>query len=179
MGEHEFIELKRLYFRKICPDSFTSKKGDEIFFKVITESDPNHVLIVRNAANVRDKIDTDEISLTDHLTFLNSYDNRSRIDYILHDKATSMPIGGVNIVHTDLGLEIGKYIGDEKYLGRGIAKQATRTFLKYLSTYLPKGTVVLSKTKKSNMVNIRINQDLGFNIDRSHGNSFVIMRKYL
>ena len=179
MDEHEFIDLKRLYFSKICPDSFTSKRGDEIFFKIITKSDPNHVLMMRNATNVTEQIDTNQISLTDHLSFLNSYDNHSRIDFILHDKATSMPIGGVNVVHTNLGLEIGKYIGNEKYLGRGIAKQATKSFLEYLAIYLPKGTVVLSKTKKSNAVNIAINQDLGFDIDKSYDSAFLIMRKYL
>ena len=41
-------------------------------------------------------------------------------------------VGGVNLSLTARGLEIGKYIGDSRFLGRGIAKQAMLILLMFL-----------------------------------------------
>ena len=63
-------------------------------------------------------------------------------------------IGGVNLVLTKNGLEIGKYIGNPLYLKKGIAKLATLSLLEFVKDILPNGTEIFARTMAKNVVNI-------------------------
>ena len=124
-------------------------------------------------------IDRNAITIEEHHIFLKDYPDAPRLDFLFIEDESSEVIGGVNIVSTNLGLELGKYVGASKYLGQGIAKAGTQSFLSFLSNSGAAGFPIISRTKSSNYRNIGLNLSLGFTIKKSQNDAYVLMEKLL
>ena len=97
------------------------------------------------------------ISRMEHDKFISIYAQLPRIDFMIVSSEQGCCVGGVNLSLTARGLEIGKYIGDSRFLGRGIAKQAMLTFIDVLGDEFS-GCEIIARTKRANEVNIALNK---------------------
>lgn len=90
-----------------------------------------------------------------------------RLDFVFCDKLSETPIGVVSFQVSERGgiferySEMSKYIGNAKYVGKGLAFEACN---KLLSTLRKDSSIagIFAVTKKSNQSNIALNQKLGF-----------------
>lgn len=172
------VKYKLIHDRKL-PNPFHSKNGSEFKFQWIDLCDTSMTLKIRNSKNVvqmsyRNK----EISNKDHVFFIKNYIKLPRIDFIIIDKLTNTYVGSVNINLTNYGLEIGKYIGDDKFLGLGIALNSMISFLDFLKIYF-EGERIVAKTMKSNLVNIHINKKIGFVNIKDLNEIYILMSRIL
>tara|TARA_B100000579_G_scaffold437201_1_gene465612 strand:- start:2259 stop:2804 length:546 start_codon:yes stop_codon:yes gene_type:complete len=177
MNKNNFLKIKLdILSNNFVPNSFISKDKQTFYFKWIMRCDSKKLLEIRNSRYVRIMMnDTKPISIKEHNNFLLNYSDLPRIDFIICDKKYNQLIGSVNLNLTELGLEIGKYIGDKNFLGIGIAKQAMIQFLEYLQLYFPQCSF-FSKTKKENIVNIALNEKLGFKFYKKIGKEYILMK---
>lgn len=180
MDYKELIEIKqKLINDKLCPKSFIAYDQKIYFFNWIFDCCSKSVLEIRNANHVLNFMsNSHKISLIEHSNFLSNYLNLPRIDFmILEGKKI---VGGVNIVLTKKGLEIGKYIGNKKYLKKGIAKLSTINLLYFIKDYLPKETNIFSRTMANNYDNIALNKKIGFEIFKEADDAgFILMKKVI
>lgn len=115
----------------------------------------------------------------DHNRFLSDYPGCDRVDFVLIDTERVSSVGvfyltGISTVRP----EIGKYIGEAAYVGRGIAKRATRALLTFAFEWLNL-EVLYAVTRTDNRRNILLNEGLGFraeSTERVGDQTFIIMR---
>ena len=81
------------------------------------------------------------------------------------------------MVKTNLGWEIGKYIGNKNFERRGIAKRATESLIFFISEEFKFISKIYSKTKIKNFTNIKLNEILGFRKERILDEEFLLMKK--
>ena len=161
------------------PAPFVNKASRPFHFKWITDCETEEVLAVRNAPHVLDMSGAKgPISEKNHLEFLARYRSLDRIDFMFVGDQDGSCIGGVNVVLTQYGLELGKYIGDKRYLGSGVAKQGVRHFLEFLRREFI-GTTLVARTKNTNYVNIELNKSLGFMTIKTLPDDFILMSQVL
>ena len=106
------------------------------------------------------------ITRVEHEKWFESTRNK-RLDFVFCDKLSETPIGVVSFQVSERGgifehyYEMSKYIGNEEYLGKGLAFEACN---KLLSTLKEDSLIagIFAVTKKSNQSNIALNQKLGF-----------------
>ena len=114
-----------------------------------------------------------------HEQFLATYEVQDRIDLVLVDEYTDTPIGvfyltGVSSTNT----QIGKYIGEKHYRGKGFAKLATQALIRFAFDHL-QVVELYARTRKDNHKNILLNQALGFrseSVAESSTGTFIIMK---
>jgi hypothetical protein len=175
MIKKEFIKKKNiLLLNNTLPKFFLDKDKKKYCFAWIVNCNPSEVIFLRNRNEVVNASMTKKIKPIDHSIFIKNYQNMARIDLIIKDR--SLMVGGVSIVLTEIGLEIGKYIGRKEYLGRGIAKTATISLLNFFDKEFI-STELYSKTQKKNIINISINEKLGFVLDRELNDGFILMKR--
>ena len=105
---------------------------------------------------------TGGLSRKAHEQFLAAYEVQDRIDLVLVDEYTNTPIGvfyltGVSSTHP----QIGKFIGEKHYRGKGLAKLATQALIRFAFDHLQL-VELYAHTRKDNQKNILLNQALGF-----------------
>ena len=176
-----FLEKKQeLIVNNKTPPSFNSKDGICLSLSWITNCKASEVLSIRNADHVLSSLDTQEkITNNDHLKFISQYSKKYRLDFIIKETSENKYIGGVNLVKTNLGWEIGKYIGNKNFEKRGIAKRATESLIFFISEEFKFISKIYSKTKIKNFTNIKLNEILGFRKERVLDEDFLLMKKYL
>ena len=166
--------------KRHVPPQFKSRLDSTIEYWWIDKVAPETTLELRNADHVRKALIPDnKIELSDHEKFLENYASLPRIDFLLKDLRANTFFGGVNLVETDIGLEIGKFIGKRGYLGQGLAKLATFHFIQFLKVNLRDETDIYAKTKINNKKNIELNKSLGFSCLDKIDAEFVLMFKKL
>lgn len=162
---------------KLVPEQFEVKNEHAFNFKWVQDVDTNVILSLRNAPHVTQRLpDSDLIKQIDHKRFLENYMDLYRIDFIIIDSLSGNAVGGLNLNETNIGYEIGKYIGDYRYLRRGIASEATKSFLRYIESHFSFLEYVYAKTLVNNTGNIRLNKRLGFHLDK-HMGDYLLMKK--
>ena len=122
---------------------------------------------------------TGGLSRKAHEQFLATYEVQDRIDLVLVDEYTDTPIGvfyltGVSSTHP----QIGKFIGEKRYRGKGLAKLATQALVRFAFDHLQL-VELYARTRKDNQKNILLNQALGFrseSVAESSNGTFVIMK---
>lgn len=133
----------------------------------LPNSNPTNLLAIRNAEHVRVNMrNSTPISMEGHLDFLRKYNTLQRIDLVLVSKELNQYVGGMNISLTGHGFEIGKYIGNSSYLGKGISYKMSQNFIDFLKKNLNELTEIHAVTKIDNFKNINLNFKLGFRIIR-------------
>jgi RimJ/RimL family protein N-acetyltransferase len=114
-----------------------------------------------------------------HERFLADYEGRGRVDLVLVDDTTNTPVGVFYL--TGLGTcrpEIGKYVGEMQYRGRGIAKRATRALIAFAFEWLGLNELY-AVTRVDNERNIFLNEALGFvryATETHEGHEFLVMK---
>ena len=117
------------------------------------------------------KLTKGNISLEQHKEwFVRTRDNR--LDYVIELTEDKVPIGSLSFAWRvlpgfNLSAELGKFIGEERFLGQGYASEATKLWLDYGFNKL-KLDVVVARTRKGNLSNIRVNEKMGFSIEPRH-----------
>jgi len=155
----------RLILDKKVPNDFISHSGDAYKWLWLPSSDVKHLLDVRNSEHVLSNMrNTSPITEEAHLAFLQKYDSLQRLDFILQHHGSGEYVGGMNISLTSHGFEIGKYIGNEKFLGKGLAFLMSNCFIDFIKENVKEIEKIIAVTKLNNYKNINLNFKLGFKI---------------
>ena len=115
----------------------------------------------------------------EHERFLADYESKCRVDLVLVDDTTNTPVGVFYL--TGLGTrrpEIGKYVGEMQYRGRGIARRATRALIAFAFEWLGLHELY-AVTRVDNERNILLNEALGFlrcSTETHEGREFLVMK---
>ena len=126
---------------------------------------------IRNASRLNKKITSAE-----HKVWFKD-SRKHRLDFIFLDKASEEPIG---VVSFDLAenldsfkgyFEMSKYIGNQDYLGKGLAYEVCDVLFNFLKNENSLNGIY-AITKKDNYNNIKLNLSLGFEINDSVDLSF-------
>ena len=177
----DLVQLKQdLVAQRSVPLPFTSRDGRKFSFHWISDCPIDDVLSLRNAPHTLEfATERRVISADEHRAFLFAYSSKARFDFVIYCDTSGEWVGGMNVVLTEHGLEMGKHIGHAGYLGCGVGKGATIVFLDYLKGKLPSSTVIVARTKKNNQINISLNEDVGFTIVEGLPDDFILMRRVL
>ena len=106
------------------------------------------------------------LTVENHLNWFHSEEKQRRYDYIICDAVNGKQIGTVNFSNiADNEAEIGKLIGEKDYVGKGYAKEASYLWL-YFGFHILGFSKVMAKTMRDNIGNIKLNEKLGFFIER-------------
>lgn len=177
----DLVKFKQDLIRlNIVPSTFYCKNGKKFSFYWLPDCPTNEVLALRNAPNVLSQMSSpDIITAEEHNSLLATYLKKQRFDFILYCDTSCEWVGGVNVVKSFYGLEIGKYIGKSAYLGNGIAKKATLALIDYLSLILPSKTEIIARTKADNWINISLNMSIGFSTKKYLPDDFILMGRVL
>lgn len=157
-------KLKLMGDNKV-PDSFMTNLGENYEWIWLPSSDVKQFLVIRNAEHVRLNMrNNSPITMEVHLNFLQKYDSLQRVDFVLLDKNSEQYVGGMHISLTSHGIELGKYIGNVEYLGRGIAYPMSMSFISFVKENFSGIAKIRAVTRLDNCKNINLNFKLGFRI---------------
>lgn len=123
----------------------------------------------RNQTYIRNVSRNDKtLTIEEHKRWFDGSRER-RLDFIFADRESNEAIGLVSFERSEIGgtldqyYELSKYIGNEAYMGRGLAYEACEKLLIALEDEegIPG---IFAVTRKDNETNIRVNAKLGFRI---------------
>lgn len=158
------------------PNGFTTPLNETFEWIWLTNSVARNLINIRNAEHVLSSMrNSSPISMEAHLEFLQRYMSLQRIDFVLVNKDTDEYVGGMNISLTGHGFEIGKYIGNLDYLGKGIAYPMSQNFIRYVNDNLSEINNIRAVTRLDNAKNINLNFKLGFKIIQRVENDYWLM----
>jgi hypothetical protein len=166
MNKNDFIAKKNLLRNQNSnPDICEDRQGRKYTFEWIDKCPFDSILKLRNAESVLQfMVDKNKITLGQHSKFIGTYSSRPRLDFMIREDLTNQYVAGVNIKLTDIGLELGKYIGNSEYLGYGLGIAMTNSFLYFIKnnyTNLLKEITVYARTMSTNVGNINLNKTVG------------------
>lgn len=166
----------QLILNNKVPNSFKTYTNETFEWIWLINADARHLLDIRNREHVLLSMrNNSPILLEAHLKFLKTYMTLPRIDFVLVNKDTDQYVGGMNISLTGHGFEIGKYIGNLDYLGKGIAYPMSKKFIRYINDNVSEIKNIFAVTKIDNAKNINLNFKLGFKIIRRVENDYWLM----
>jgi UDP-2,4-diacetamido-2,4,6-trideoxy-beta-L-altropyranose hydrolase len=140
-----------------CPAGF-----DTFVFAWIDRCRADEVLALRNRPHVMVQMRSQQaITAEENHAFLDNYAQLDRYDFVLIDTSLDRYVGVFYVTHLGSTPEIGKYIGDPNYLGKGIALRAARRLLEFCRTHTGLRRLT-STTRHDNERNIALNEKLGF-----------------
>jgi RimJ/RimL family protein N-acetyltransferase len=170
-----FLQKKAWLFELREVPAGVAADGECFHFRWVGDCSADAVLRMRNSSHVvKMSSDSQPIAMDAHREFLRNYANLARLDFVLVTGQGDECIGAVNLCWRARGLEIGKYLGDSRYLGRGIAKAAMRSYLDFLRREFPRADL-LAKTRRDNHRNIALNEALGFHTQEECEDGFLLM----
>lgn len=176
MVENVVKTKNQLLCERKVPNDFSTQYGDTYTWSWLPRANVQSLLNIRNAGHVLGHMrNKSPITEEMHLDFLRKYESLPRIDFILQHHDSGKYVGAVNISLTDYGFEIGKYIGNENFLGKGIAFPMTKNFLTYIDENVNEIRKIRAVTKITNYKNINLNFKLGFQIIESVEHDYWLM----
>ncbi len=160
------LETKQsLIIKNKVPDGFATGPGQEYQWIWLAAADVENLLAIRNADHVTSNMrNASKITNEEHLNFLKNYASLQRVDFVLLDKNRGAYVGGMSVSLTLHGFELGKYIGNVDYLGRGIAFPMSISFISYVRANISEIDDIRAVTRQDNYKNINLNFRLGFKI---------------
>ena len=177
----DFLLTKNYLLQNLLvPKTFLdNKKEQNFYFDWIKNYKTEDILRGRNAKHVlREFPGNIKISKSVHNDFIKNYIQARRIDFVFRSKEKNEIVGALYAILHNNELEMGKYIGNTKYLGKGIASIATSRFIEYVQNYFPFQDLV-AITKKTNLKNIKLNENKNFFVEKDLKNGFIKMRLVL
>jgi UDP-2,4-diacetamido-2,4,6-trideoxy-beta-L-altropyranose hydrolase len=168
-GEELIRTRNALHDAGVHPSGF-----DRFAFAWIDRCRADEVLALRNMPHVTAQMRSRAaIGAAEHRRFLEAYSRLDRYDFVLIDTTRDRYVGMFYVTNVASTPEIGKYLGDPGYLGKGIAARATERLLEFCHGEAGLHRVV-SVTRRGNARNIALNARLGFVPSGAHG-EFVVM----
>ena len=166
------VDIRKIKSRLIIDnkiaDNFITDSGDSYKWLWLPSSNAKHLLKMRNSVHVLSNMrNTQPITEEAHMEFLKKYDLLQRIDFILQHQDSGEYVGAMYISLTNHGFEIGKYIGNKKFLGKGLAFPMSNLFIGFIRKNVKGIDNIVAVTKISNYKNINLNFKLGFKIIKS------------
>lgn len=156
-GGDPIVARNTLHDADACPAGF-----ETFTFAWIDRCRADEVLALRNMPHVTAQMRSrGAVAATDHRRFLDQYDRLDRYDFVLIDTSRDRYVGAFYVTHVGATPEIGKYIGDVTYLGKGIAHQATERLVEFCRTRAGLRRLT-SMTRRDNLRNVALNARLGF-----------------
>ena len=177
----DFLHTKNYLLQNLSvPRPFLdNNKKQHFYFDWIKNYKTEDILRGRNAKHVlREFPGNIKISRSVHNDFIRNYIKANRIDFIFRSREKNEIVGALYAILHNNELEMGKYIGNTKYLGMGIASKATSRFIEYVQKYFPYQDLV-AITKKTNLKNIKLNENKNFFVEKDLHNGFIKMRLIL
>ena len=159
---------------------FTSR----LFIRPMEISDTDIIVEWRNQEYIREvSLKKKKITASEHNKwFLES--REYRLDFVFFDKLSQEPIGVVSFDGSKKQsifknyYEMSKYIGNRKFLGKGLAYEVCSALLDELrSNKLIEG--VYAVTRKDNHVNKRLNKKLGFQVYDNYQNKIDLKKNFI
>lgn len=146
-------------------------KSDRLYLRPMLPGDAPMIVRWRNSKHVAStsrESTKGNLSLKQHLEWF-AKTREDQIDYIIELNKESLPIGSLSFAWRvlpgfKLCAELGKFIGEEKALGKGFASEATNLWLDHGFNAL-KLDCVIARTRKNNLSNIKVNQKMGFTVE--------------
>ena len=162
----DIIKTKiNLIKKKKVPENFTSNQGKTFQWIWLPSSDVMELLNIRNKEHVLSNMrNSSPLTKEMHMNFLHKYNSLQRIDFVLLDNDNGEYVGGINITQTQYGFEIGKYIGNENYLGQVVSYLMSENFISFVKEKIKEIKKIIAVTKQDNFININLNFKLGFKI---------------
>ena len=158
------IKSKLMSDNKV-PDKLISDSGDLYKWLWLPSSDTKHLLEIRNSKHVlKNMRNNSPITLEEHEKFILNYNSLQRLDFVLQHQATGDYVGAMYISLSDHGFEIGKYIGNKNFLGKGIAFSMSNLFINFVKNNVKEIEEIRAVTRINNHKNINLNFKLGFKI---------------
>jgi RimJ/RimL family protein N-acetyltransferase len=153
--------------------------GESFRFELLGPEHTEAILRWRNDAAVIGSFRTASgLTREAHERFLADYTTRDRVDLVLVDTLCGAPVGVFYLTGLCSGRsEIGKYIGEARYRGKGLAKLATRALIAFAFDWLGLGEL-FAVTRVDNERNILLNEALGFRrcaTETHGGREFLVM----
>jgi RimJ/RimL family protein N-acetyltransferase len=169
-GDDNPIQTRNaLHEADVRPDSF-----DTFVFAWIDRCRADEVLALRNTPHVREQMRShDPVDPDEHRRFLEDYGRLDRYDFVLIDTSRNRCVGVFYVTNLGSTAQIGKYIGDSDYIGKGIATRATESILDFCRSKAGLRRLT-STTRRDNPRNIALNAKLGFTQTGTAG-EFVVM----
>jgi len=142
-------------------------KGERVLLRNMREDDAPYIIRWRNNPDIiKWMFNQNPLTLEEHIRWFYSEEKQKRYDYIICDILNDKPIGSVCFNNIEgHKAELGKMIGDKNYEGKGYAKEAVSLWLDFGFNIL-RLTTIIAKTMSNNTANIKLNEKLGFVIEK-------------
>ena len=114
-----------------------------------------------------------KITRKEHDNYISNYMKKSIINFVLIEKKSKNIVGIFNLKKTKIGVEIGKYILNKNYLGKGIAKKATINLIDFVFKRTNEKKI-FAITNVENNINLLLNTKLGFKINAVKKNFYIM-----
>ena len=176
ISKSKFMYTKNmLVSQKIVPEKFRNKLSDNFEYKWIVDHNSDEILRRRNERHVLREFPDTRIGKNTHRKFIKEYDKLPRLDFIISNSKNNDIIGALYVILNNGKLEMGKYIGNKRYLGKGVASSGTSSFINFIKKYFPICDLY-AVTKKTNQANINLNKNKNFFIEKDLLNGYIRMR---
>lgn len=131
-------------------------------FELIQEKHTPYILKWRNNPRYQDYfISFQNITEEGQKAFLKEYHRKDRLDFVLSVTVPSLPIGVFSLKNISIEPEVGQFIGDDTFQGRGLGKAATLALLRFSfeTLDLPR---LYARVNQMNIRNLHLLKKIGF-----------------
>ena len=157
-------------WRKIITITTENIITERLCLKPLSAKDGSLIVTWRNKNKIRKfSLSHEKLTLKAHLAWFENT-KKTRFDYLYYDTKDMKPIGLVSLEMNKYdrtetrSFELSKYIGDESYLGKGYALEASEALINWVFEKRI-ADCIFAITKIDNHRNIKVNRKLGFKIE--------------
>lgn len=102
-----------------------------------------------------------KITMNEHMQWFKNYSTQNRIDYLIFEKKLKKYIGALHYKISKNEAEMGKFISEKTFLGKGYGFEATKRWIEF-GIQSNRFNKIIAITSKKNVINISLNKKLGF-----------------
>jgi len=150
------------------PNTYPVLLTERLRLRPMSLLDSEDVVRWRNSPHVEAmNRNSGKLSVESHMKWFNE-SRENRLDYIIEEISNNRSVGSVSFVirpqvNQNIWAELGKYIGESDALGKGLAKEATKRWIRFGFEVLVL-ELIFARTKRENLANIEVNKKMGLEI---------------
>ena len=99
--------------------------------------------------------------MNEHVQWFKNYSTHNRIDFLIFEKKFKKYIGALHYKISKNEAEMGKFISEKTFLGKGYGFEATKKWIEF-GIKASGFNKIIAITSKKNVININLNKKLGF-----------------
>lgn len=122
--------------------------------------------------------DKNKTTLESHIKWFKNYSTQKRIDYLIFEKKFKKYIGGLHYKLSGKEVEMGKFISNKLFLGKGYGLEATERWIEF-GLNDKRFSRIVAITSKKNIININLNKKLGFKLINKKNGSKSLWQKMI